>query len=60
MLSAKVAEAQKMMEDFKINPDMPTVYTLGLTGSGKSSFISYMLGSRPTFSKTGINYSLKN
>jgi ABC-type ATPase involved in cell division len=49
-ISKDIKEVQNALENLKKGTGTAT-FILGLTGSGKSSFVSYMLGAKMTFTR---------
>lgn len=45
-LESSIEEVQRKMEKFNVNFDGTCIYLLGLTGSGKSSLITYLMGAK--------------
>ena len=45
-LESAIEETQRKMEKFKVNQDATFIYCLGLTGSGKSTLINYLMGAK--------------
>ena len=39
------------MNQFSLDPNVCSTYLLGLTGSGKSTLINYLMGAMPTFER---------
>ena len=59
-LEEKVGTIKHKMKGFTLNPDLPTTYLLGLTGSGKSTLTNYLLGAEMSFQRKRGKWEIKN
>lgn len=61
-LESSILETQRKMEKFKVNQDATFIYLLGLTGSGKSTLINYLMGAKDKlkYEKRAGKYSIFN
>ena len=53
-LEGKIEDVHKKMEKFTVDNNNVAIYMLGLTGSGKSTTINYLLGAK------GLKWKKKN
>ena len=51
-----VREVQQKMKEFSLDSNVPAVYLLGNTGSGKSTLTNYILGANLKVKKKGMKW----